>query len=61
MQALAARGVVGDFREPDILRFGFAPAYLRFVDVWDTARILAEVMESGFWDQPQFHERKKVT
>ncbi len=61
VQALAARGVVGDFREPDILRFGFAPAYLRFVDVWDAVRILAEVMESGFWDQPKFHQRRKVT
>ena len=61
VQALAARGVVGDFREPDILRFGFAPAYLRFVDVWDAVLILAEVMESGSWDQAQFHERKRVT
>jgi kynureninase len=61
VQALAARGVVGDFRAPDILRFGFAPAYLRFVDVWDAVRILTEVMETGEWDQPQFHERRKVT
>jgi kynureninase len=61
VQALAARGVIGDFRAPDILRFGFAPAYLRFVDVWDAARILAEVMESGFWDQPHFHKRMRVT
>jgi kynureninase len=61
VQALAARGVVGDFRAPDILRFGFAPAYLRHVDVWDAARILAEVMESRSWDQPQFHKRMKVT
>ena len=61
VQALAARGVVGDFREPDILRFGFAPAYLRYVDAWDAVRLLAEVMQTGSWDQPQFHERRKVT
>lgn len=61
VQALAARGVVGDFRAPDILRFGFAPAYLRFVDVWDAARILAEVMDGRSWDQPQFHQRQRVT
>ncbi|MFN2371431.1 MAG: kynureninase [Candidatus Krumholzibacteriia bacterium] len=61
VQALAARGVVGDFRAPDILRFGFAPAYLRFVDVWDAVRILAEVMADRSWDQPQFHQRRRVT
>jgi kynureninase len=61
VQALAARGVIGDFRAPVILRFGFAPAYLRFVDVWDAVQILAEVMESREWDQPRFHERRKVT
>jgi kynureninase len=61
VQALATRGVVGDFRAPDILRFGFAPAYLRFVDVWDAVQVLTEVMESGSWDRPEFHERRKVT
>ena len=61
VQALAARGVIGDFRTPDIVRFGFAPAYLGFTDVWDAVKILAEILESGSWDQPQFHERKRVT
>lgn len=61
VQALAARGVVGDFRAPDILRFGFAPAYLRFVDVRDAVRILDEVMTDRSWDRPQFHQRRKVT
>ncbi|GIV83242.1 MAG: kynureninase [Candidatus Roseilinea sp.] len=61
MQALIARGVIGDFRAPDILRFGFAPLYLRYVDVWDAAHILAEVLESRAWDRPEFHRRGRVT
>ena len=46
-QALIARGVIGDFRDPDILRLGFAPAYLRFEDIAEAARHLAEVLDSG--------------
>jgi kynureninase len=61
MQALIARGVIGDFRAPDILRFGFAPLYLRYVDVWDAAHILAEVLELRTWDRPEFHRRGRVT
>jgi kynureninase len=61
MQALIARGVVGDFRAPDILRFGFTPAYLRFVDVWDAAEHLAEVLASGEWREARFNQRAAVT
>ena len=60
-QALIARGVVGDFRDPDILRLGFAPAYLRFEDIAEAARHLAQVLESGEWQEPQFQERMAVT
>jgi kynureninase len=61
MQALIARGVVGDFRAPDILRFGFTPLYVRHVDVWDAVDRLAAVMESGEWREPRFHEVAAVT
>jgi kynureninase len=61
VQALIARGVIGDFRAPDMLRFGFAPLYLRFVDVWDAAQALREVVEKRAWDRPEFLARKAVT
>lgn len=61
MQALIARGIIGDFRAPDILRFGFAPLYTRFVDAWDAAAALGEVLRSRAWDRPEFHRRAPVT
>jgi len=60
-QALIARGVIGDFRDPDILRLGFAPAYLRFADMAEAARHLAEVLESAEWQREEFSQRAKVT
>ena len=60
-QALIARNVIGDFRDPDILRFGFAPAYLSFEDMAEAARHLAEVLESGEWQRAEFNERAAVT
>ncbi len=60
-QALIARGVIGDFRDPDILRLGFAPAYLRFEDMAEAARHLAEVLEGGEWQRDEFRKRAAVT
>jgi kynureninase len=65
MQALIARGVIGDYREttagPGILRFGFAPLYLRFVDVWDAVEALRDVLATRAWDRSEFQQRKRVT
>ncbi|WP_379923198.1 kynureninase [Erythrobacter sp. R86502] len=60
-QALIARGVIGDFRAPDVLRLGFAPAYLSFADMAGAARHLAEVLTSGEWQRAEFQERAAVT
>ena len=61
MQALIARRVVGDFRAPDILRFGFTPLYIRHVDAFDAAEILHQVLLSREWQHPQFSVRRAVT
>ena len=70
MQALIARGVIGDFRagdksDPagavDILRFGFTPLYVRYVDAWDAAEQLRQVLESCEWQRPEFMRRNAVT
>ena len=61
LQALIERGVVGDSRSPDIIRFGFAPLYIDEDDVRGAVEILKDILESGEWDQPRFHKRAKVT
>jgi kynureninase len=61
MQALIERGVIGDFRAPDVLRFGLAPLYVRFVDVWDAVATLHEVMQSGVWRDARFQQHRAVT
>ena len=61
IQALIARGVVGDFRAPDILRFGFTPLYLGMAEVERAAEIVAEVMATRAWDRPEYKARAAVT
>lgn len=60
MQALIQRGVIGDFREPDIMRFGLTPLYLRYQDIWRATQILREIIASGAWDRPDLKARAKV-
>jgi kynureninase len=61
MQALIARKIVGDFRAPDMIRFGLTPLYTRFVDVWDAVAALSEILDRRLWDAPHFLARKAVT
>jgi len=61
IQALIARGVIGDFRAPDILRFGITPLYIGAAEIDRAAEVLAEVMAGRLWDQPEYHARAKVT
>lgn len=61
MQALKERDVIGDFRAPDVLRFGLTPLYLRHRDVFDAVERIREVCATGAWDQPQYRERAAVT
>ena len=61
MLALIARGVIGDYRAPDLIRFGLTPLYLRYVDVFDAMAILADILRHRHWDRPEFKQRAKVT
>jgi kynureninase len=61
VRAMMARGVVGDFRAPDIARFGFSPLFLGFAEVWEAAQILCEVLATRAWDRVEFQTRAAVT
>ena len=61
MQALIARGVVGDFRTPDVARFGFTPLYVGYADVWRAAEVFKSLLESGEWRDPVYAVRARVT
>ena len=61
MQALIAHGVIGDFRSPDIIRFGLTPLYIGFTDIWDAAAMIERVLTESLWDTPQFKIRAAVT
>jgi kynureninase len=60
-QALIAAGVIGDFRAPDVIRFGITPLYLSFEDIWTAVDRLAEILDTGSWRDPRFAVRGKVT
>ncbi len=67
VQALIARGVIGDYRagdggmHPDILRFGFTPLYIGFEDVWNAVEHLGQVLDTREWQQPEFNQKHAVT
>lgn len=61
MQALIANGIIGDFRAPDFIRFGFAPLYNRYVEIWDAVDRLAAIMGDETWRQDRFQARAAVT
>ena len=59
MQALIARGVIGDFRAPDLMRFGFTPLYNSYAEMVRAAEILADILASREWDQPRFQTARE--
>jgi kynureninase len=61
IQALIGRGVIGDFRAPDLMRFGFAALYNRHADSWHAVEALRDVLQTAAWDRPAFHQRLDVT
>ncbi len=61
MRALIDRGVVGDFRMPDIMRFGFTPLYLGYAELWDAIATLKAILADRSWDRAEYHARTRVT
>jgi len=61
MQALNARGVIGDFRAPDVMRFGFGPLYVRYADIWDAVATLEDILVSGEWKNVALPKAGAVT
>lgn len=60
-RAATAAGVIGDVRPPDLLRFGFSPLYVRYVDVWDAVEVLHRLLADGSWDDPRYHHPETVS
>jgi kynureninase len=61
VQALIERGVIGDFRAPDLMRFGFTPLYVSHTDVWDAVEVLEDILRTEVWREPRFARRGEVT
>jgi len=61
MQALIEVGVIGDFRAPDIMRFGLTPLYTRYTDLWDAVMKLKSIMEADTWKAERFNRVSEVT
>jgi len=61
VQAMIDQKVIGDFRAPNVMRFGFTPLYLKYVDVWQAVIVLEEIMQNGTWDQEKFKRVSAVT
>jgi kynureninase len=61
MQAIISRGVIGDFRQPNLMRVGFTPLYTRFVDCWDAVATIQDVVKNETWREPQFQTHNLVT
>ena len=61
MQAIIDRGVIGDFRQPNLLRFGFTPLYTRYVDVWNAVMTILDVMQAAIWQDKKYQHRNTVT
>jgi kynureninase len=61
MQALIARDVIGDFRAPNVMRFGFTPLYIDADDVRGAVDILADILDNRLWDKPEYHQKSRVT
>jgi len=61
IQALISHGIIGDYREPNVMRFGISPLYMRFEDVWNAITCLREIMQTGEWQSEKFKNKNYVT
>ncbi len=61
VQAMIAQGIIGDFRAPNIARFGFSPLFLGYSEVWDAAHAMCDILAARAWDRPEFRARAAVT
>ncbi|TIT49140.1 MAG: kynureninase, partial [Mesorhizobium sp.] len=61
MRALIERGVIGDFRAPSTIRFGFTPLYVGYADVWQAVEVLEDILRTGAWKDARFAVKTAVT